>query len=211
MYHADKTNSDEIINIDSTAPGTRFVACGLQFEDEEDRVLSPDKSIDIAGTWNRDSSWFFRKQNHELQGNNTAIRLAINLALGKVKTVTDCADPDGAYYFPQFNGSRDVSRLEENYLPALKRYLAGGGTLTAEQQTLYDDVIAMMNSNVNDREADDALIGQFYDMLVELGIYETKEEKESSFDSFFTRTLKKSNDITYSLFGAKGFLDCPVS
>ena len=123
----------------------------------------------------------------------------------------DCADPNGEYYFPQFNGSRDVSRLEENYLPALKRYLAGGGTLTAEQQALYDDVIAMMNSNVNDREADDALTQQFYDMLVELGIYETKEEKESSFDSFFNRTLKKGNDITYALFGAKGFLDFDLS
>ena len=211
MYHADKTNSDEIINVDSTAPGTQYVPYDQQFEDEDGRALSPEKSLDISGAWCRDSSWFFYRQKHELERNNTAIRLAIDLALGKVKTVDDCADPNGEYYFPQFNGSRDVSRLEENYLPALRRYLAGGGTLTAEQQALYDDVIAMMNSNVNDREADDALTQQFCDMLVELGIYEKPQEKEDRLGDFFTRTLKKQNDITYSLFGAKGFLDCPVS
>ena len=211
MYHADKTNSDEIINIDSTAPGTAYVAYDKQFEDEAGRELSPDRSIDIAGTWCKDSSWFFYRQKHELERNNTAIRLAIDLALGNVKTVADCADPDGAYYFPQFNGARNISRLEENCLPALEKYLAAGGTLTAEQQALYDETLAMMDSNVNDFEADNALIERFYDMLVELGVYEKKEEKANRFEDFFTRTMKKTNDVTYGIFGAKGYLDCAVS
>lgn len=207
MYHADKTNSDEIINIDSTAPGTSYVAYDKQFDDGTGRELSPDKSIDISTTWSRESSWFFHGQKHELEFNNTAIRLAIDLALGNVKTVDDCADPNGEYYYPQFNGARYVRELTYDYIPALEKYLAKGGTLTAEQQALYDETVAMVNSNVNDYEADNALQAEFYQMLVELGIYEKREEKDSRFEDFFTRTLKKGNDITYTLFGAKGFLD----
>ena len=207
MYHAARTNSDEIINVDSTAPGTSYVAYDKQFEDEDGRELSPDKSIDVSTTWNKDASWFFRGQKHELEFNNTAIRLAIDLALGNVKTVADCADPAGEYYYPQFNGARYVRDLTDTYIPALEKYLAEGHTLTAEQQALYDETLAMVNSTVNDYEADNALQEEFYRMLVELGIYEANEEKNNAFDDFFTRTMKQTNDLTYSLFGAKGFLD----
>ncbi len=207
MYHAARTNSDEIINVDSTAPGTSYVAYDKQFEDEDGRELSPDKSIDVSTTWNKDASWFFRGQKHELEFNNTAIRLAIDLALGNVKTVADCADPAGEYYYPQFNGARYVRDLTDTYIPALEKYLAEGHTLTAEQQALYDETLAMVNSTVNDYEADNALQEEFYQMLVELGIYEANEEKNNAFDDFFTRTMKQTNDLTYSLFGAKGFLD----
>ena len=207
MYHAARTNSDEIINVDSTAPGTSYVAYDKQFEDEDGRELSPDKSIDISTTWNKDASWFFRGQKHELEYNNTAIRLAIALALGSVKTVDDCSDPDGANYFPQFNGARYVRELTNDYIPALEKYLAEGHTLTAEQQALYDETVAMVNSNVNDFEADNALQEEFCQMLVDLGIREANEEENNAFDDFFTRTMKKGNDITYGLFGAKGYLD----
>ena len=119
----------------------------------------------------------------------------------------DCADPAGEYYFPQFNGARNTRAVTEDYLPALEKYLAKGNTLTAEQQALYEKTAAMVNSNVNDYEADNALIEEFYQMLVDLGIYDAQAEQNSRFDDFFNRTLKKSNDITYQLFGAKGFLD----
>ena len=208
MYHAARTNSDEIINIDSTAPGTAYVPYDKQFAEGEGRELSPERSLDISGTWCKDSSWFFYRQKHELEFNNTAIRLAIDLALGNVKTVADCADPAGEYYYPQFNGARYTRTVVEDYIPALEKYLSQGNTLTAEQQALYDETVAMVNSNVNDFEADNALIERFYEMLVELGVYEPRQETENPAADFFNRLLKKNNDITYQLFGAKGYLDC---
>lgn len=207
MYHAARTNSDEIINVDSTAPGTSYVAYDKQFADEDGRELSPDKSIDVSTTWNKDASWFFRGQKHELEFNNTAIRLAIDLALGNVKTVADCADPNGEYYYPQFNGARYVRELTDTYIPALESYLAKGNTLTADQQALYDRTVAMVNSTVNDFDADNALMEEFYQMLVDLGIYEAPQEKDDKLADFFTDVMKKGNDLTYSLFGAKGYLD----
>lgn len=207
MYHAARTNSDEIINIDSTAPGTAYVPYDQQFADADGRELSPDQSIDIAGTWNKDASWFFHGQKHELEYNNTAIRLAIHLALGDVKTVSDCADPAGEYYFPQFNGARNTRSVTEDHIPALEKYLAKGGTLTPEQQALYDETLAMVNSNVNDYEADNALMERFYNMLVDLGIYAPGEAKNDPFGDFFNSVLKKNNDAVNSLVGAKGFLD----
>ena len=207
LQHASRTNSDEIINIDSTAPGTSYVPYNRQFKDEAGRVLSPDKSIDISTTWNKDSSWFFYKQKHELQYNNTAIRLAIALALGKIKTVSDCADPDGAYYFPQFNGARDVFALTTEYIPALEAYLAEDNTLTPDQQALYDEVQAMLKRTVNDEEADNALIDRFYQMLTELGIYKSETTAASVFTDYLTGALKDANDKVNRIFGAKGFLD----
>ena len=211
LQHASRTNSDEIINIDSTAPGTSYVPYNRQFADEAGRELSPDKSIDISTTWNKDSSWFFYKQKHELQYNNTAIRLAISLALGRIKTVGDCSDPNCAYYFPQFNGARDVFALTTEYIPALEAYLANGNTLTPEQQSLYDDVKAMLSSTVNNEEADNALIDRFVQMLTEVGAYEDASNKHSVFYSYVTDALKNVNDLTYKVFGAKGFLDQPLS
>ena len=206
MNHAAKTNSDEIINISSTAPGTKYVAYNEQFEYEDGMVLSPDRSIDISGTYNKDSSWFFYGQKHELEYNNTAISLAIELALGNIKTVADCDEPTDEYYYPQFNGARNLKSLKRSYIPDLEAYLAAGGTLTEEQQALYNEVIAMTECTVNDYEADNALIEQFRQMLISLGIYGA-DKKESKFNSFITESFKKSNDIVYRMFGAKGFLD----
>ena len=213
LYHAARTNSDEIINIDSTAPGTAFVAFDKQFADKKRRVLSPDGSIDISSTWNKDSSWFFYRQKHELEYNNTAIRLGIRLATGRIQTVNDCADPSGKLYFPQFNGARNVSALTRNYIPDLEDYLAKGNTLTPAQQKLYDDVLAMLNCTVNDPEKDNALIDRFCQMLTELGVYRAQKENTLTerLNNGLTAALKDTNDKVNAVFGAKGFLDQPLS
>lgn len=208
MKHAATTNSDEIINVSSTAPGTSYVAYNEQFADEEGRILSPDRSIDIAKTYYKDSTWFFHGQKHELEYNNTAIELAIELALGNIKTVSDCDNlaEDGVYY-PQFNDARNLKNLKRSYIPDLERYCASTGyVLTEEQQAKYDEVIAMTENTVNDYEADNALMDDFREMLVEIGVY-TPTKAPSKFSTFFNKTLKKANDTTYKVFGAKGFLD----
>ena len=208
MASAPLTNSDEIINIDSTAPGTSFVTYGTKFEDTKGRILSPDGSLDISTTYRKDSSWFFYEQKHELEYNNTALALALELATGNIKTVADCdnLEEDG-YYFPQFNGARNLKDYKRSYLPDLERYCAETGyVLTAEQQAVLDKAEAMTKNTVNNYEADNAILKEVNDMLVEIGVY-AAEEEPGFMDKALNTVLKGANDITYKIFGAKGFLD----
>ncbi len=208
MKHAQLTNSDEIINISSTAPGTSFVAYNETFADGDGRRLSPDKTLDISTTYYPDRTWFFFGQKHELEYNNTAISVAIDIALGKIKSVADCdnLEEDGIYY-PQFNLARNLKSLKRSWIPDLEKYCSDNGyTLTAEQQSLYDEVMAMTENTVNNPESDDALLARFYSMLVDIGVY-TAEPEPSKTDKILTEILKKNNDIIYKIFGAKGFGD----
>lgn len=207
MKNAPLTNSDEIINIDSTAPGTSFVAAGTTFSDTEGRELSPDGSLDISTTIRKDASWFFYEQKHELEYNNTALALAIELALGNIKTVADCdnLEEDGLY-FPQFNDARNLKPLKW-YKEDVERFCKETGyVLTSEQEAVFAKADAMADSTVNDYEADNAVLAEVEAMLVEIGVYEAESEP-GFFDNALNTTLKGANDITYKIFGAKGFLD----
>lgn len=208
MKNAQTTNSDEIINIDSTAPGTSFVPYGQVFENTEGRELSPDGSLDISTAIFKESSWYFYEQKHELEYNNTALSLALNLATGVIKTVDDCdnLEEDG-YYYPQFNDARNLSSLVRSYIPDLEKYCKKTGyVLTAEQQALLDEANAMIESTANDYEKDTALIEEVRAMLIEIGVYAPDAEPEKS-EEILNKTLKGLNDFVYKVFGAKGFLD----
>lgn len=208
MKQAPLTNSDEIINIDSTAPGTSFVPYGQKFADTKGRELSPDGSLDISTALFKESSWYFYEQKHELEYNNTALSLALNLATGDIKTVADCdnLEEDG-YYYPQFNGARNLKSLVRSYIPDLERYCEETGyTLTAEQQALLDKAQKMIDTTANDFEKDNKIIEEVRDMLVEIGVYAPDAEPDGK-EVFFGKLLKGLNDITYGIFGAKGFID----
>ncbi len=103
--NSEKTNSDSVIQISSTAPGVKWVKRGEKFDTDEEKYISPDKSIDASESPFRDRIWFFENQYHELGPNNTSIALATDIALGEVK------DINGKY--PQFNRSRYVGGAEE--------------------------------------------------------------------------------------------------
>lgn len=200
------TNSDEIINIDSTAPGTSYVTSGTKFEDTEGRELSPDGSIDISTCLYKNSTWYFYEQKHELEYNNTALSLALNLATGDVTTVDSCDDPNGEYYYPQFNGARNLKPLKW-YKEDLELYCEETGyVLTAEQEAILAEADAMTKCTVNDVEKDEAVMDKVYNMLVEIGVYEPEAEPEF-IDTALNVALKGINDVVYLIFGAKGFAD----
>ena len=200
------TNSDEIINIDSTAPGTSYVTSGTKFEDTEGRELSPDGSIDISTCLYKNSTWYFYEQKHELEYNNTALSLALNLATGDVTTVDSCDDPNGEYYYPQFNGARNLKPLKW-YKEDLELYCEETGyVLTTEQEAILAEADAMTKCTVNDVEKDEAVMDKVYNMLVEIGVYEPEAEPEF-IDTALNVALKGLNDVVYLIFGAKGFAD----
>ena len=206
MKSSPVTNSDEIINIDSTAPGTSFVPYGTQFEDTDGRELSPDGSLDISTCLYKDSTWYFFEQKHELEHNNTALSLALNLATGHVTTVDSCDDPDGEYYYPQFNNARNLKPLKW-YKEDLEKYCEETGyVLTAEQEAILKEADAMTKCTVNDVEKDNAVMDKVHDMLVEIGVYEPESEP-STMDNILNFSLKGLNDVVYLVFGAKGFVD----
>ena len=64
----------------------------------------------------------------------------------------------------------------------------------------------MTESTVNDYEADNAVMAEVEDMLIEIGVYQAEAEPD-----FFTvilgKVLKAANDAIYKIFGAKGFFD----
>ncbi len=206
LKSAPTTNSDEIINIDSTAPGTSYVTYGTEFQDTEGRELSPDGSIDISTCLYKDSTWYFYEQKHELEHNNTALSLALNLATGHITTVDSCDDPEGEYYYPQFNGARNLKPLKW-YKEDLQRYCDETGyVLTAEQEAILAEADAMTKNTVNNVENDEAVMNKVYDMLVEIGVYEPESEPEF-IDTALNVGLKGLNDVIYLVFGAKGFVD----
>lgn len=207
LANADTTNSDEIIEISSTATGATYVTKGTSFDEDylashDAKYISPDKSVDLSTCFFPDRVWLFYRQKHELENNNTALRLALDLACGKISSVNDEAN-----VYPQFNDSRDLKRLKRSYIPDLELWLETN-TPTAEQQELIDKnnraVNEMSERTVNDRENDDKIMDEYYDMLVTLGVYDKPEEES---ESFGTKLLKSMNDTTYKIFGAKGFRD----
>ncbi|MGN1418176.1 MAG: hypothetical protein ACI4W6_02495 [Acutalibacteraceae bacterium] len=206
MKSAESTNSDEIINISSTAPGTSYVKPGTRFEDESGRILSPDGSIDISTAYYKDSSWYFYGQKHELENNYAALSLAIELALGNVKTVSDCDNfsEDGCLY-PQFNNYEDLKKLNRTYIPDMQAYLAAGGTLTEKQQEIYDKALAVRYNTVNDPKADEAALEALYNMMIELGIYDKNEI--SFFEQALSTVLRTGSNAVNRIIGPKGFID----
>ena len=62
----------------------------------------------------------------------------------------------------------------------------------------------MMDSTVNNYEEDNALIDEFYDMLVEIGLKAPRTAKK---ESLFEKFMRQTNDLIASTTGSKGYLD----
>lgn len=150
---ADSTNSDGVIQISSTAPGTAYVKAGDCFSDNKDRTLSPEGSIDSSKCWFCDTSWYFEGQEHELGTNNTALKLAGDIALGKVKNVYD-------ERYPQFNKMRNIKGVYEAIEKA-ERILNSGNISSNDAELLTSAVSKtreMLVCTLNNPENDNKII-----------------------------------------------------
>ena len=211
MQSAATTNSDEIIQISSTAPGATYAPAGQKLG-KSGEYVSPDGSIDLSTSFAPDRTWCFYQQKHELEYNNTALRLALDISAGRVTSVAGAVD-----IYPQFNQSRDAKRLlrgDVTYRTRLQGYINANRSdpSKAENVQLAQDALdacnAMLDRTHNDREADDAVIENAYQTLVQLGLEQPRKESEpSGFEKFLNRALKNLNDRVYETFGAAGFID----
>jgi len=205
---AENTNSDEIIHIASTAPGTSFVPYNQKFEDTEGRRLSPDGSIDASTAYFPDSCWYFKGQKHQLDYNNTALSLALEIAIGNIETIYDCdnLEEDG-FIYPQFNEARDQKKLIKSYIPDLEKYCANTGyVLTAEEQATYDKAVAMLACTINNPEYDDAVAAEFEQMLYDIGVYQPPTAKEKATNALY-KILEITDKALYVIMGPKGYFE----
>ncbi len=103
MRSSDVTNSDGIIDIDSTTLGATYAKAGTKLEGGT--RLSPDGSVDASTCAFPDNVWFFHQQYHEVGRNDVVLTLVGKIIVGEIKSVNDSAD------FPQFNGNRNTRNL----------------------------------------------------------------------------------------------------
>ncbi len=149
----EKSNTDAVIQISSTAPGTTSVPVGEKIRNVgNNSILSPEKNIDASTCWYKDTSWYFSSQQHELGSNNTALKLAFDIALGKVENV------NGKY--PQFNKMRDVGNAYELLEEAERTVNFENTDKEKSARIMYaaDKVKTMLDNVFNDPENDNILI-----------------------------------------------------
>ena len=167
LNSANKTNSDTVIQISSTVPGTKWVKCGEQLENAAEEPVctahnhrSPDNTVDAAFAWFPENCWYFEGQEHELGTNNTALKLAIDIALGEVQDITDPR-------FPQFNQSRDI-REAEKYLRKAREKLQKGTLSDGKRKAIEEAAAqtqAMLDCTHNNREQDNKKVKQLKELL----------------------------------------------
>ncbi len=110
MASSDATNSDGIIDIDSTTLGATYAKAGSILPDEilfkDDARISPEGSLDVSTCAFPDNVWLFHGQYHEVGRNDVVLSLVGQIICGNINSVNDNADK-----FPQFNGNRNTRNL----------------------------------------------------------------------------------------------------
>ncbi len=110
MRSSDVTNSDGIIDVDSTTLGATYAKAGTVLKDDilfsDDARVSPDGSVDVSTCAFPDNVWLFHGQYHEVGRNDAVLSLVGKLATGEIKSVKD-----DSVNFPQFNGTRNTRNI----------------------------------------------------------------------------------------------------
>ncbi len=171
VQSAGHTNTDSVIQISSTAPGTYYVESGHKLDpdsifsgvncnDSSHNHFSPELSLCGKTAYFPESTWYFEGQEHELGTNNTALKLAIGIAAGDVKDVHD-------ERYPQFNSSRNVTKAKKAMEEAQKKL--NDNTVTVNEKEIINKKLEavknMLNCTINNREKDEAVVNELESVL----------------------------------------------
>ncbi len=216
MRSSDVTNSDGIIDIDSTTLGTTYAKAGTVLPDEilfdDSRIVSPDGSIDVSTCAYPDTTWFFHGQYHEVGRNDVIISLIGRLITGEIKDVDDSAD------FPQFNGNRNTRNIRrwrlEDAAALITNYNNGttvdieGNELQCSQADIdeltaaYKECLALLNDTANcEPTAADAATERIEDAIYRVGHNGEIPEEDNSMDTLLTALAGTLEDVITAIFG----------
>ncbi|MBQ8182524.1 MAG: hypothetical protein IJ025_01310 [Clostridia bacterium] len=222
MRSSDVTNSDAIIDIDSTTLGATYVPAGQILPDDilfsDDAIISPDGSLDISTCAFVDTTWFFQNQHHEVGRNDVVIKLIGNLITGDVKNVND--NPN----FPQFNGTRNTRnifrwRLEEatalitNYNNGITYDVEGNELVCSdadmeELKAAYVECLALLNDTICEPTAAEAATERIEDAIYRVGHNGELPVEDNSTDALLEAICQFLDGIITAITGSgNGFSD----
>ena len=212
MNSSATTNSDAIIDIDSTSLGVKemYAPAGEILPDEilfsDTARVSPDGSIDISKCLFPDNVWFFHGQHHEVGRNDAVIALVGKLVTGEIKSVNDMEES-----FPQFNGNRNTRRITRSYLEEAEDVLNAEDKSMytaedlAELQIAYDEALLLLDNTICEPAEAEAVGDRLLEALRRVG-KESPAEDETT-DQLLETICKFLDDTLYSVFGGNGFSD----
>ena len=207
------TNSDAIIDIDSTSLGATYAPAGEVLSEEyiatrDPKYISPDGSLDISTCLFPDNVWFFEGQHHEVGRNDVVIKLIAKLASGQINSTADMADQ-----FPQFNGNRNTRNITRWYLEEADLVFAEyeeDPTLyneadIAELRDVYNDSLLLLEDTICEPTAANAMRERFEYALCRVG--KRDPAADTSTDEALEIICQFIDETIYGVFGAGGFSD----
>lgn len=207
------TNSDAIIDIDSTSLGATYAKAGEVLSAEyiatrDPKYISPDGSLDISTCLFPDNVWFFQGQHHEVGRNDVVIKLIAKLASNQINSTADMPDK-----FPQFNGNRNTRNITRWYLEEAELVFAEYAedpTLyneadIEELRTVYDDSLELLNDTICEPTSAAAMKERFEYALCRVG--KRDPAADTSTDEALEIICRFLDETVYGVFGADGFSD----
>ena len=207
------TNSDAIIDIDSTSLGATYAKAGEVLSEEyiatrDPKYISPDGSVDASTCLFPDNVWFFQGQHHEVGRNDVIIKLIAKLASNQINSTADMPDK-----FPQFNGNRntrnitrwcfdDADRVFAEYAEDPTLYNAED---IEELRAVYEEAEVYLENTICEPTSAKALLERFEYALYRVGVGDAPAD--TSTDEALEIICKFVDETIYGVFGADGFSD----
>ncbi|MBE6794967.1 MAG: hypothetical protein E7533_00085 [Ruminococcaceae bacterium] len=210
MNSSKTTNSDAIIDIDSTTLGARYAKAGEILADEilfdDNAIVSPDGSIDVSTCLFPENVWLFHGQHHEVGRNDVVISLIGKLITGEIKSTADMSDE-----YPQFNGNRNTKNIRRWYIEEAEEVLfAEDQSMYAEADLLelqdaYAEALLLLDTTICDPAVADATTDRLLNALRRVGV--EGEAADETTDKILEEVCKFLDDTIFSVFGGGGFSD----
>ncbi len=210
MNSSKTTNSDAIIDIDSTTLGARYAKAGEILADEilfdDNAIVSPDGSIDVSTCLFPENVWLFHGQHHEVGRNDVVISLIGKLITGEIKSTADMSDE-----YPQFNGNRNTKNIRRWYLEEAEEVLfAEDQSMYAEADLLelqdaYAEALLLLDTTICDSAVAEATSDRLLNALRRVGV--EGEAADETTDKLLEEVCKFLDDTIFSIFGGGGFSD----
>ena len=204
------TNSDAIIDIDSTSLGATYAPAGEILPDKvlfaDGAIISPDGSVDVSTCLFPENVWLFEGQHHEVGRNDVIITLIGKLITGEIKSVNDMSD-----VYPQFNGNRNTKNITRWYLEEAEEVLfAEDQSMYAaedivELQAAYDEAQALLQNTICDPAEAEAVSDRLLNALRRVG--QEGEAEDETMMNVLGAIAKFVDDTIYKVFGGNGFSD----